>query len=81
MALILSTSSEAARMLIAIWFGVCMFRMCSNSALGMFLMYDNTRRVGSRECVVHVLLWANGDMCLLPLLYGHGLYALCPWVC
>ncbi len=50
-ALILSISSEAARMVIAIWFGVCIFRMCSNSAPGMFLMYDNTRRVESRACV------------------------------
>jgi len=38
-------------MVIAIWFGICMFRMCYNSAPGMFLMYDNTRRVGSRACV------------------------------
>ena len=38
-------------MVIAIWFGFCMFCMCSNSALGMFLMYDNTRRVGSLACV------------------------------
>ena len=50
-ALFLSTSSEAARMVIAIWFGVCMFCMCSNSAPGMFLMYDNTPRVGSIACV------------------------------
>ena len=50
-AMFLSTSSEAARMVIAIWFGVCMFPMCSNSATGMFLMYANTRRVGSRACV------------------------------
>ena len=51
-ALFLSTSSEAARMVVAIWFGVCMFRMRSNSAHGMFLMYDNARRVGSLACVI-----------------------------
>ncbi len=50
-ALFLSTSSEAARMVVAMWFGVCMFRMCSNSAPGMFLMYDSARRVGSLACV------------------------------
>ena len=50
-ALFLSTSSEAARIVFAIWFGVCMFLMCSNSAPGIFLMYDNTRSVGSLACV------------------------------
>ena len=38
-------------MVIAIWFGDCMFYMCSSSAPDMFLMYDTTRRVGSRACV------------------------------
>ena len=51
MALSLSASSEAARMVFARWFGVCMLLMCSNSAPGKFLVYDNTRRVGSLACV------------------------------
>ncbi len=51
MALFLSTSSDASRMVIAIWFGVCMFRMCYNSAPGMFLKYNSTRRVGNLACV------------------------------
>jgi hypothetical protein len=38
-------------MVIAIWFGVCMFCMCFNSTLGMFFMSDNTRMVGSLACV------------------------------
>jgi hypothetical protein len=38
-------------MVIAICFGVFIFCMCSNSAPGMFLTYDNTRRVGSLACV------------------------------
>jgi hypothetical protein len=38
-------------MVIAIWFGVCMLRMCYSSAPGMFLMYDSTRKVDSRACV------------------------------
>ena len=50
-ALFPSTSPEAARMVVAIWFGVCMFRMCSNSTPSMFLMYDNARRAGSLACV------------------------------
>ena len=32
-------------MVIAIWFGIYMICMCSNSAPGMYLMNDNTRRV------------------------------------
>ena len=51
MALFLSTFSDASWMAIAIWFGVCMLRMCSNSAPGTFLKYDNTRRVGNLACV------------------------------
>ena len=47
----LSTSSEAARMVITIWFVVRMFCMCYNSVHGMFLMYNNTRRVSSLACV------------------------------
>jgi hypothetical protein len=38
-------------MVIAIWFGVCIFCMCSNSAHVMFLKYDNTRTVGNLACV------------------------------
>ena len=58
-ALFLSTSSEAARMVVAIWFGICMFRMCYNSAPGMFLMYDNARRVGSLACVASCAFWGQ----------------------
>ena len=50
-ALFLSTSSEASRLVIAIWFEVCIFCMCSKSPPGMSLMYDSTRRVGSLACV------------------------------
>ena len=50
-AVFLSTSFEATRMVVAIWFGVCMFHICSNSAPGMFLMYDNVRRVDSLACM------------------------------
>ena len=50
MALCLSTVSDASRMVVAIRFGVCMFRMFSNSAPGMFLKYDSTRRVGNLAC-------------------------------
>ena len=38
-------------MVIAIWFGGCIFFFFPNSAPGMFLMYDSTRRVGSLACV------------------------------
>ena len=78
MALILSTSSEAAQMVIAIWFGVCIFRMCSNSALVCFLC--TIVRVGLVDVrvLLHVLLWASGDMCLLSLLCGRRIYALYP---
>ncbi len=50
-ALFLSTSSEAARIVFAIWFGVYIFVMCSSSAPGIFLTYDSTRSVGSLACV------------------------------
>ena len=50
-ALFLSISSDTARIVFAIWFGVCMFGMCSSSAPFMSLMYDSTRSVGSLACV------------------------------
>ncbi len=38
-------------MVVAIRFGDCTFRICSSSALAMFLKYDRTRRVGNLACV------------------------------
>ena len=73
MALFLSTSSDASRMVIAIWFGVCMFRMCSNSAPGMFFLCTIIR-VGLVVVLVllHVLLWASDGKYLLSFCVGIG---------
>ena len=47
LALIPSTSLEAALRLIAMWLGACRLGVCSNSTLAMFRTYNRTRGVRS----------------------------------
>ena len=47
LALVSSISLEAARILMAMWLGVCKLGMCSNSAPVIFWTYDSTLSVRS----------------------------------
>jgi hypothetical protein len=49
LALVSSIFLEAARILMAMWLGVCKLGMCYNSAPVMFLTYDSTLSVGSLD--------------------------------
>ncbi len=80
-ALIMSTSSEAARMVFAIWFSVCMLLMCSNSAPGISLIYVNTRRVGSLACVASCASFGQWWYVIAIFLCDRRLCTLYPWVC
>ena len=47
LALVSSMFLEAARILMAMWLGICKLGMCSNSAPVMFWTYDSTLSVRS----------------------------------